>query len=56
MTEFEIKICKKCGESKPLEVFPPNKLGRDGHEGSCKTCKNEYQRELKKKRNNFWKN
>ncbi|KGT40546.1 HNH endonuclease [Bacillus cereus] len=40
------KLCKKCNESKPLSMFVKNKNCKDGHEGVCKSCKNQ-QRKLR---------
>ena len=35
-----MKICKKCGESKPLASFYKKRDGADGHRGACKACLN----------------
>lgn len=37
-----MRICKKCGEAKPLEQYSRSKLGRDGLQGSCKECVSDY--------------
>ena len=34
-----MKVCKKCGETKRLEEFYPNKEVKDGREGACKECR-----------------
>lgn len=34
-----IRLCKTCGEEKPIENFPKNKKGKDGYESTCKSCK-----------------
>lgn len=33
------KICKECGEFKPLSGFPVHKTCRDGHAPVCRVCK-----------------
>jgi hypothetical protein len=40
--EANVKTCKKCGETKPLEAYPKTKKTNDGHSGSCKECRNAY--------------
>jgi hypothetical protein len=35
------KICKKCGEEKPLFDFYKQKANKDGHLNQCKPCRNE---------------
>lgn len=32
------KICRKCGENKPLDDFYRNKMGADGRQSWCKSC------------------
>ena len=39
-----MKICAKCGETKPLEAFGPQKLGKDGKRARCKACEVLYAR------------
>ena len=34
------KVCKKCEIFKPFSEFVKNKNCKDGHEGTCKKCKN----------------
>jgi len=34
----EERICKGCGETKPVELFYRNRGGRAGYEGKCKVC------------------
>jgi hypothetical protein len=38
------KVCRKCGESKPLKDFDPNKECKLGCEGTCKNCKKQQQK------------
>lgn len=38
------KICRKCGQEKPLVDFYKHPLGADGYNGVCKECKISYQR------------
>lgn len=33
-----MKVCSRCGESKPLGAFYANKGSSDGHRGDCKSC------------------
>jgi hypothetical protein len=33
-----MKMCKKCGECKPLDQFYRHESGRDGYRNHCKTC------------------
>lgn len=35
----ELKRCSKCGEEKPLSAFGKDKHKKDGHRGSCKSCR-----------------
>ena len=48
------RICKKCGESKPLERFPKVKACREGRGGSCKKCQNAMKAKTDKVL--YWKN
>ena len=41
----ESKICKKCGESKSLDLFAKNKTMKDGCKTLCKQCFNAQMRE-----------
>lgn len=34
-----MKVCKSCGEEKPLEDFYPQKKTKDGLAYSCKSCR-----------------
>lgn len=38
------KICKRCGEEKPLSAFHPSKSCKDGHERVCYVCRREMTR------------
>ena len=33
-----LKLCKKCGEKKPLESFSKDKQSKDGKQWCCKVC------------------
>lgn len=46
----DAKNCTKCGGRKLLSEFPENKICKDGHAGTCRTCINDRVRELKKSR------
>jgi hypothetical protein len=35
---MENKVCKKCGEEKPLIEFAKSKVCKDGYQGQCKKC------------------
>lgn len=35
-----MKICKKCGEEKPLQNFAAEKRNKDGLNGTCRSCIN----------------
>lgn len=34
-----MKKCSKCGDVKPLDLFPKRKGAADGHRADCKACK-----------------
>lgn len=40
-----MKICTKCGETKPLDAFSRNRRASDGRRTSCRACYNIFQRE-----------
>lgn len=42
---MEEKACIKCGMSKTLTEFSPNKTSRSGYENECKECRNRRMRE-----------
>jgi hypothetical protein len=52
------KVCRICGESKPLSEFYKNPAMTDGHRGECKACKvastNKYQREHREQSRRYW--
>ena len=48
-----MKECKRCGQSKPLDMFSPNKRSRDGRHSYCKTCRSEYANARKKRNRKF---
>jgi len=37
-----LRICKACGEGKPLTEFHADKGGTDGYRAQCKPCRNTY--------------
>lgn len=39
-----MKTCNKCGESKSLDLFPPDKKGKHGRKGICRACKAQDER------------
>ena len=41
---METKICKKCGQEKPLDEFAKHKGYKDGHHTCCRECRNLYYR------------
>lgn len=36
-----MKVCTKCGETKPLDAFHKNSSGKDGRLAFCAECKNK---------------
>jgi hypothetical protein len=42
---FNQKTCTKCGETKVLEEFGPQKKGKFGRHSQCRTCTNAAKRE-----------
>ena len=48
-----MKECKRCGQSKPLDMFSPNKRSRDGRHSYCKTCRSEYANAYNKRNRKF---
>jgi hypothetical protein len=44
------KKCRKCGVTKHLMMFPKHKFAADGRENTCKECKQTYQREYRRTR------
>lgn len=45
------KRCRKCGESKPLEMFSRNSQTKDGRLNTCKACQKVYDSQRPKKDN-----
>lgn len=37
---METKICRICGEEKPITDFPVTKQYKDGYDTRCRLCKN----------------
>ena len=48
-----MKTCTKCGISKSLDEYAKNKTCRDGRNGSCKTCRAEYDRTNRERRASY---
>ena len=44
MNELVTKICKKCGQAKPIEEFSKDARSRDGHSMYCKDCTRDISR------------
>lgn len=44
------RVCKVCGEKKPIEMFGKNKSCRDGINKTCKICVNKKQKERNKQK------
>lgn len=40
-----MKICTKCGKTKPSEDFPPAKQNRDGRSSWCRQCTNDQRKQ-----------
>ena len=52
-----MKTCSKCGESKPLEAYAPDKRNTDGCNTHCRVCHKEYykaNREKIKEKSRIW--
>ena len=44
-----MKLCRRCGETKPFELFSNNKTNNDGLQSWCKECVNEYTKDYYQK-------
>lgn len=42
------KVCKDCGESKPVEDFFPDNRYRDGYMNYCRACRNKRAKQYRK--------
>jgi hypothetical protein len=40
--EIELKICKKCSKSKPINDFAKHTLRADGRQSGCRECRAKY--------------
>ena len=49
MTEQLTRTCCKCGNTKPLWDFPPNRRIKSGRDVRCTTCVNESKRKFERK-------
>ena len=47
---METKICRICGQEKPLSEFPKNSQCKDGFDTRCKCCANAYTKANRAKR------
>ena len=47
---METKICRICGEEKPIAHFPVNCQYKDGYDTRCSSCKNDEARKSYHKR------
>jgi len=41
-TPYAVKHCRKCGQSKPLELFPRDRSRPDGRWHTCKECNRQW--------------
>lgn len=41
---METKVCRKCGQEKPVSEFIPDERYRCGYQTYCRECTNEYQK------------
>lgn len=41
MTTIETRICRICGEEKPITEFATNRNYKDGYDTRCKVCKSK---------------
>ena len=41
---METKVCRKCGQEKPVSEFIPDGRYRCGYQTYCRKCTNEYQK------------
>jgi integrase len=46
-TPSAVKNCRKCGQSKPVELFPRDRSRRDGRWHTCKQCNGKRLRLLR---------
>ena len=47
MEQPKTRVCKKCGEEKPLDEFCKNKAYKFGYIHTCKYCKSNYDRKYR---------
>lgn len=47
---MSVKICSRCGKTKPIGDFPPHKKGRNGIHPNCWECRRSYNRGYWKER------
>lgn len=56
-----LKLCRVCGEAKPLSEYHKKAMAADGYDGRCKACKRaryfaNHEEELQKRRDNYYQN
>ena len=49
MNDLSEKTCSKCSETKPLTMFYKRSRNKDGYDGYCKACKNDFIRNYRQK-------
>lgn len=49
MNNLSEKTCSKCSETKPLTMFYKRSRNKDGYDGYCKACKNDFIRNYRQK-------
>ncbi len=42
---MDIKICSRCKIPKSIDCFDRNRTKKDGHQGRCKVCRSEHERQ-----------
>ena len=42
-----MRVCRKCGTAKPLDLFGRSRTGEMGRTNLCKDCRNARERELR---------
>lgn len=51
--DSQTKHCNGCDQTKPREMFYATNGARDGRQSRCKSCANEYQRNLRQQQKDF---
>ena len=50
---METKVCSKCRLKQPIDRFSRDRTRKSGRHAYCKSCNNEYCREIRKKDKNY---